>query len=338
MIRRTQLWLDEKLDEAEEQHRCLTPRNRLARDRLRRAYNEGVVFEVMPGLFARPAYWDSLSVVRQTLHVMQALQLVHPSWIFAGPSAALANGLAVSNRYLNHIWLATNRKQHRKTRGPIRSIIVSGDRGDTSQGLRTTSWERTVGDCVRIMDFRSGLAVADSALRIRPCATGELAEGVASACPRMQGIHRIKAVIRLADGRAESGGESIARATMLELGFAPPELQRAYPNPDPGRDPYRVDFAWQVSGGYILGELDGFEKYSNTELLKGRQLAQIINDEHHRQSYLETFDEVLRVVRFAFSDVVNDAALLDLLTRSGVPRTFAFDDRVQVAGGTLRCR
>ena len=80
------------------------------------------------------------------------------------------------------------------------------------------------------------------------------------------------------------------------------------------------------------------KKYVNEEMTKGRSVAQVLEGEHRRQSYIEADPEVLRVVRFGFSDVMNDRGFLNLLLDCGVPRTFASDMRVQLAGGVLRCR
>ncbi|MBP3893235.1 MAG: hypothetical protein J6D34_04255 [Atopobiaceae bacterium] len=125
---------------------------------------------------------------------------------------------------------------------------------------------------------------------------------------------------------------------MLELGIASPDLQRRFDNPVAPGEPYRVDFAWDIAKKCIVGELDGFEKYANEEMTKGRSLAKVIGDEHRRQSHIEADPRVLRVVRFGFSDVLDDSGFLDLLLECGVPRTYAFDAQVQLAGGTLRCR
>ena len=125
---------------------------------------------------------------------------------------------------------------------------------------------------------------------------------------------------------------------MLELGLMAPDLQRAFDNPDNPDAPYRVDFAWDVADKCIAGELDGLEKYVSEDMTMGKGLADIINGEHRRQSQIEANQHVLRFVRFGFSDVMNEHGFLNLLLGCGVPRTYALDERVRLAGGTLRCR
>ena len=219
-----------------------------------------------------------------------------------------------------------------------RSLHIINQAVEKVSGLRLTSLFRTVGDCLRIMDFRSGIAVADSVLRLRALTGDELITGINSACKKMSRISQMRSLITLADPRAESGGESIARATMLELGLAAPNLQQKFDNPlCPGKT-YRIDFAWDVGGQFILGELDGYEKYVSKEMTGGKSMAKVIEDEHRRQSLIEADPKVLRVVRFGIADVMRDWDFLNLLLRCGIPRTFTYDDRISSAGGILRCR
>lgn len=74
-------------------------------------------------------------------------------------------------------------------------------------------------------------------------------------------LSRLRTLCQLADGKSENGGESLARAAMIELGFVRPELQHEFPNETNPKWPYRVDFAWKVGGKLIVGELDGADKY-----------------------------------------------------------------------------
>ena len=346
MRQRMRASIDECLEASEEAASCYAARTQPMRKRLQRAVGEGYVVEPAPSIYARSAYWHDLKPANRMCHVMRGLQKLHPDWIFAGPSAAVAWGFAVSNRYLEKVWVATTRRAHGRQLGYRRDIIVSHDEPLERGGLRLTSWGRTVGDCLRIMGFRAGLAIADSALHVAESLdvdlhTGaDLQEELERACPRMTGIRRMRALTAMADGRAESGGESVARATMLELGLASPDLQEVFHSPlAPGRD-YRVDFSWSVRGSdsRIVGELDGFEKYENPMMTSGRSVAQIIGDEHRRQTHIEACPNVLRFVRFGFADVLRERAFLELLLGCGVPRDYRMDALVQAAGGQLRCR
>lgn len=74
-------------------------------------------------------------------------------------------------------------------------------------------------------------------------------------------LSQLRTLCQLADGKSENGGESLARAAMIELGCVRPELQHEFPNETNPKWPYRVDFAWKVGGKLIVGELDGADKY-----------------------------------------------------------------------------
>ena len=331
-------WLEQQLDHAEKNKHCVTAQSAPDLRRLHRAVANGLLVETAPKTFARASYWRELKPANRMLHVMRSLQQLHPDWIFAGPSAAIAHGFAVSNRYLDNPWVATTRKAHRRATKSLHPILVTSEEVATIDGLRVTSSDRTIGDCLRIMDFRSGLAVADSVLRVRQMTRNQLIESINAACNRMPGIKRIRSVACLADANAESGGESIARATMLELGIALPSLQRQFTNPRNPNEPYRVDFAWEVANQFILAELDGHEKYVSNEMTHGKNIAQIIDDEHVRQTHIEADPRVLRMIRFGFATVMHDQEFLQLLISCGAPRTFALDRDICEAGGVLHCR
>lgn len=300
--------MDKKCDEAEACQSCLTAASRKEADRLRAAEKNGVVHRVAPGIYARPSYWMKLSQSQKVIHQMRGLQSLHADWFFAGPSAALVYGLAVSRRYQG-LYVGTSAKTHMRSKDDWRTIVVGNDEVREVNGLRVTSLARCVGDSLRLTDFPSGLAIADSAVRLSDFSAHELAEEVGRVCWRVAGVERVRAVLALSDGRAESGGESIARAMMLELGMMVPDLQRWYDDPlVPGRS-YRCDFAWCLPEGSIIGELDGNEKYTNEQMMGGRSLTQIIEEEHRRQSHIEARHDVLRFIRFSYGDVRREGGL-----------------------------
>ena len=338
MIKRTSMWVNQRFAEAEARGTCLVALTSAERRCLRRAMVDGHIMEVLPGAFVRAGYWKELKPSRKMLHRMHALQEQQPNLVFAGPSAAVAYGMAVSNWYLDRVWVTTTRKAHHRKTRHIRGVIAPGADPTVVSDLRLTPLGRTVGDCLRVMDFRSGVAIADSCLRVTGKSGDQLAVMVRDCCARHAGMAQLDALLSLADVRSESGGESIARATMLELGIQPPDLQRVLQISVGQHESVRIDYAWDIGDKFIVGEFDGHEKYVNGEMTGGRGIGQILDDEHRRQSFVEASPDVLRVVRFGFRDVMHEKEFLDLLVGCGVPRTFACDDRVIAAGGVLRCR
>lgn len=145
MKHRTRAWIDNQLSASEEKASCYVPHTKKEQKRLRRAMQEGYVVEVAPTLFARASYWSSLRSMSRMRHKILGLQELHPNWVFAGPSAGVAWGLAVSNRYLDKVWVATTRRAHGKELAFRRDVIVSHDEGEINAGVRLTSFARTCG-------------------------------------------------------------------------------------------------------------------------------------------------------------------------------------------------
>lgn len=336
MTRDVRQHIDSMLHDAEKATRCCAPISRAEREHMRKAQNAGIVINTWRGLYARPAYWAELRTTEQTRHIIRGLALLHSSWVFAGPTAAVMHGLDVPNSFQKSLYLATTRKTHYVPSDGFIGVIVSNDEAAEIESIRATSLERTVYDSVRVMGFRASFAIVDSALRANKMKAEELADRVSEACGHRSDIARVRAVIALGDGLSENGGESIARATMLELGFRPPVLQRKYPNPDDSNGEYRVDYAWDLPSGTLLGELDGNGKYLDPLVNGGVSAEKAIEDEHRRQSNILAQKNVASMVRFSFGDVCHPETFAKILKRAGVPRTHEADEQVLAAGGTLR--
>ena len=154
-----------------------------------------------------------------------------------------------------------------------------------------TTVPRTVIDLARMLKFRAGLVVADSALQQKLTSKKELS-AVLAACPRWRGIRTATQVVEFADGGAESPLESLARLAFNDCGLPPPELQvvvRAA-----GEFIARVDFLWRQFG--TVAEADGAAKYED----KSRASYEFRRDARLRDAGLE-------VVHFTWKDITSDA-------------------------------
>lgn len=121
---------------------------------------------------------------------------------------------------------------------------------------------------------------------------------------------------------AENGGESMARGTMIELGYEVPELQVEVPNPLDDNHPFRVDFMWQRrDASLVIGELDGMDKYIEPEMCKGRTSVEVMSAERVRESRLTIAGA--RVMRFHFDDVLDRTGFASILDVFGVPKEFS---------------
>lgn len=172
-------------------------------------------------------------------------------------------------------------------------------------------------DCLRSNSFRHGLAIADSALRV----SGDDVEQFLEEFGRFHKCHaghwRACEIMRLADARAENGGESIARAVMIEQGFMMPDLQVEVPNPVDPTKKFRVDFYWQLESGNIYGELDGHDKYIDPAMTNGRSTVQVLTAERLRESRISGTGA--KIMRFSYNEAVNTPYFCNLLNGFGVP-------------------
>lgn len=309
-------------ERAERQGRCLVPCSSADARWLQHAARRGEVLRPAEGLYARPDYWNNLSVPQRTLHVIRGLSQMHPDWVFAGCSAAVVHGLDVGFGNLTHVCLATKPAAHTKSGAVARRVTVSQDTPVIRQGIPVTSFSRTVGDCIRTLDFASALAIADSALRLKDISSERLEKNVCSACKHHPGLDRVRKIIRLADGRSENGGESKTRAQIIKLGFAVPDLQRCVHDPLDGNRNFRVDFAWDLpDGSQVLGELDGKDKYYDQQMTKGMTTEEVLLTERRRESRVTLGKRPTKIMRFSFAEACDDSYFARLLESYGIPHS-----------------
>lgn len=298
---------------------CVTPASTNEARRLRRAADHGNLVEVAHRVYARPEYWVTLKQAQRSLHIIRTLSAAHPTWVFCGPSAAMVYGLAVSYKLLYKVHVLTSKKAHSQSKNGIQRHVLDNCTSTVVEGIPVTTLERTVYDCLRSTDFKHGLAIADSALRLGRVTKQELLQFIERQGMRSDGSEQALATIRHADARAESGGESIARAIIMEQGFMLPELQHVVRDPVDNSVAFRVDFWWAIEGQPpIIGELDGHEKYIDPEMTVGRSIVDIMTGERLRESHISGTGA--KVMRFSFADVLNTAYFVHLLESFGVPR------------------
>ena len=104
---------------------------------------------------------------------------------------------------------------------------------------------------------------------------------------------------------------------MIETGFAPDALQFELTDPfDPTRT-LRNGFAWEhMTPRLILGELDGFVKYTDEKTLAGKTTAETLVAERQREARLSVYGHPL--VRFTMRDVRTPGVLASILQTAGI--------------------
>ena len=156
------------------------------------------------------------------------------TWRFCEASAAVAYGLPVTWGLLTHVWVTAGRGSHDKSVPGVIRRCVSRSRGPAL--ARRASRDVVLEDRLRlsrgVSSSRNALAVVESGvLRLSQASAHQAVDYLRSAHRGRRGVRGAMRVAALADARAESGGESIARWTMLEAGFEPPELQVCIEDP-----------------------------------------------------------------------------------------------------------
>jgi very-short-patch-repair endonuclease len=204
-------------------------------------------------------------------------------------SAALLHGLSRLGRPSGRVRLTRAGGRYRRMEVGAR-IHVAGlprEHVTTVHGTPVTTMARTVVDLARTVSFRSGVVVADSAMRLG-CRREEL-EAVLARCRRWPGIRRAREVVRFARAEAETPLESISRVFFRDRGLPEPELQ-VQVGGELGPDG-RVDFYWRQFG--VVGESDGLVKYDDDPTALRREKL--------RHEALE--DAGFTVVRWTWEDV-----------------------------------
>lgn len=116
------------------------------------------------------------------------------------------------------------------------------------------------------------------------------------------------------DAGAESVGESLTRLRVQDLGFETPETQVEFVLHD-GRT-VRVDLFWRSAG--IVGEFDGWTKYTRDGVLGDRDVSEVVYEEKVREDGLRALG--LGVVRFLWADIQTLETLRRKLVNARVPQ------------------
>ena len=139
---------------------------------------------------------------------------------------------------------------HQRIGAPLKSV----------RGRLATAPAWTAVEIARSLRRPRALAVLDAALHVECCTRAELCAAVAEQKGR-RGIVRVRELVQLADGRAESPMESEARLVFIDGGLPLPELQHEIV--DLHGKLWRVDFAWPDSK--VVAEYDSVEWHANPE-------------------------------------------------------------------------
>lgn len=307
------------LDTAEAEARFAFAGGQAEARSLSRACVAGEAVEVSQGHYARASSFEALPQRARAMRLIRAMARKHPEWVFAPFSAVLIHGLQVTNRLTGIVHLAMGARENRSIRDArIKCHLIRDESYELVFGIRVTPLRATVLDCLCRASFPQGLAIADSALHWNLIDEEDLRRHVERAGYRRRGNRMARKVLRWADGRSENGGESMARAIMIDLGFVPPDLQvEIYDPMNPARS-WRVDFHWALSdGGVVVGELDGKGKYMQGAVHDVVPAIAKLTQERVRESNINL--TCTTVLRLSFAEAMDGGHMRRLLEKAGAP-------------------
>ena len=183
-----------------------------------------------------------------------------------------------------------------------------------------TTPARTLVDIARAGDFTAAVVGLDHALSRRATPAQSLAKddviAVLQRYASSRGTARASAAVEFADGRSGSGGESLSRVGIFQLGFERPELQVRHPHPE---GYYDVDFEWprRKDRPPTIGEFDGVMKYLSKRYRDGREAGEVVVAEKYREDILR--GQGNGFVRWGWTEARKPVRLLrPMLLRAGI--------------------
>lgn len=281
----------------------------------------GKLFSPYRGMFVDVEEWSRTPTSKRAQRVIATLADKHPQWVFCLFSAATVYGLEVGRDDLAVIHLQCQGRTRQNKNGTIVRHHHANPTFVEVNGIRITPPLQTVVDCLCALAFDRALAIADSAMRVLGVTKRELQDELDSR-GNCAGWQVARDAIAYANPLSANGGESVARAVMIEQGFMIPKLQAKMHDPLNPTNVYYVDFLWELGdAGDVIGELDGRDKYVLPEMTGGRDALEVMRDERHRESRITALRA--RVLRFTFKDVMDVGRFTKMLELYGVPRGMA---------------
>lgn len=272
-----------------------------------RDVQRGMLIRVRRGVVASAHLWRALAPWERYAARVHAVTMTHPGVVLCLESAAVLLGLPVIGEPRDVHVLDTPAATARLS-GGIRRHTTTGDRTITDLGgILAASALDTAIDVARSRHPAVGLATIDAVLRAHRWLSPEALVAHNEARPSSRGRRHARWALHRGDADAETVLESISRATIEWLGYAPPTLQREF-FIDGFVD--RTDMWWPAER--VIGEADGEIKYDGSL----QDPASAFRREKSRDARLRTVSS--GIAHWSWADVAGIAPLRSALRHAGL--------------------
>ncbi len=239
---------------------------------------------------------------KHLLHARAQLAAQSGDVAVCGASAAALHGFALHDQDLSvaHLLrLDQGAGRRTSTTNQHRFLLPLGDDEIVEvDGLRTITPARAVWEVACRSTLEGGVVTADSALHVLGPDLVPALRALSERFAHVPGSRRARLALGLADGRAESPGESVTRVQCFRYGIPSPELQHEVWGPD-GRLVARTDFWWEDCRH--VGEFDGKVKYGRLRR-EGESAEDVVVDEKLREDAVRA--QGCGMTRFVWSMVM----------------------------------
>ena len=195
---------------------------------------------------------------------LTALTRARAAWLWSGGDATMT-GLSAA-AVLGTKWLDAGgpaelcrANRHTPPGVVIRSYDLDAREVSVRNGIRITTPERTAFDIGRSMSVNLSIPILDALSHATSFKVADVVS-LAAARPGSRGIRRLRSVLKLVDGGAESLQESRVRLLLVAAGLPPPETQIEFTD-EFGMARIRVDMGWRE--WRVAVEYDGVQHWSD---------------------------------------------------------------------------
>lgn len=271
---------------------------------LKRAVNAGYVVRIRQGAYVMAEVWRIADTREQHRLLLESVRLLYDDGVAASHLSACVEqggpswGMDLSKVHLTSLFGRGERSAAKVVHH--RGVCLASDVTRDSLGWITTS-ARTALDTACLLKQEAAVAVVDWYIQTKLTTLLDLQtlHGRMTEWPDSIGLHRI---LRLADGKAESVGETRTRLMCRSQGLPLPTAQFEIRHPS-GRVAGRVDFAWPEHR--VMLEFDGMEKYHRFRR-SGETLEQMIMREKKREDLLRELTG-WTMIRITWADLARPA-------------------------------